>query len=132
MTALNDGYNVEKQIAEMFKGTSHQSDAVDFQTDDKLVEVKACRIVIRTTNKKDDELIEGSQYGRFWIKECNHRNLKELGEKESKSAVYVFAVYFNNQFIWVEKSWEEVDKLLTGKKDSNFHIALKDVFPCHL
>jgi hypothetical protein len=122
-------------MRQWFKGCSHPSYCVDFQTVTSLYEVKSCELICSCANgnykrpfrAKPHKKCHTSRFGRFFIKNHNHYALKAVADREHKLPKYVFVALMQNQKIWKVLPWETVDKWIhTTKKETP--IPVKNVF----
>lgn len=120
-------------MRKFLKGKHHLSDAVDFQTSTALYEVKSCNLFNgccngnhkRKFSEQPHKCIETFQSGRFWVRNKNHKLLKEEADECGKKAKYVFVVAVKGQIIWKVIDWAKVQL----RKDKDYtYILLHTVF----
>lgn len=131
----NHGYKIERAMRKWFKGKSHPSDCIDFQTKTSFYEVKSCRLFIECINgntkrpyvKYPHKAIRTTQMGRFFVKLENHKRLRARAEEKNKIPKYIFVIVIGKQKIWRVKSWEKIN-LLVRKRSEVTPIRIKDLF----
>lgn len=121
-----NGYDVENDMRDKFKGDWHPSDSVDFQTEKELFEVKSCKLFVHCNNNNKKKC-HTDQLGRFVIHLHNHTELKVLSEKENKEPKYLFVIVIEKQMVSKERTWAQVDPLIKKEKEQSL-VRIKDVF----
>ncbi len=131
----NRGYDIQEAMQNWFRGKSHPSDCVDFQTTKSLYEVKSCKLFTKCVNgnhkrayaNKPHKKIITTQMGRFFVKLKNHNELRVCAEKENKIPKYILVIVIGKQKIWRVKSWEKINSMMR-KRSRITPIRIKDLF----
>jgi hypothetical protein len=75
-------------------------DCADYETNERIYEVKSCQLVRRVTNGVGSRT---HHYGRFYVVCENHWDMLRLAKEKGKQAWYLFIVCFEDQKLWRER-----------------------------
>ena len=131
----NQGYKIQREMMELFKGKSNPLNCIDFQTKTSFYEVKSCRLFVNCVNGNDKrpyenkphKKIKTTQLGRFHIKLRNHKGFKLASDKENKIPKYILVVVIGKQKIWEIKDWKQIDLMIHKNREVTL-IRIKDIF----
>ena len=122
---IRRGCDIEDWIIKKWGGRFHPDQAVDFQTDHALYEVKSCHMFIKCSGSQNKQLTH--HFGRFKVLTGNHAKIKKLADKEGKEAKYIFVLIIGRHKVVKTVPWKKINPHI-NREANIYNLKLFPVF----